>query len=148
MDSARPGWRERAAKRKSPWNLLQLFLSITLTGTVGAAIFFALWGFHILIYPEHSLFISTEKDVPLFSIISGTLMFLPIPFMAIPVAGLLTNAITHRIPAARKALDAEAEGDPEATFEGANAGLTKFARYAFTIGITLAIIGAATLKNI
>lgn len=52
------------------------------------------------------------------------------------------------IPPARRAMNAEAEGDEEMTFRGANLGLVRLGGIASGIAFLLLITGAATLRDL
>jgi hypothetical protein len=53
MDRWRPGWRERAAKRKSPWNFFGLLLGFGLFPFLWHYLFQAAWRLHVVFYPAH-----------------------------------------------------------------------------------------------
>jgi hypothetical protein len=149
LDTLRPGWRERRAKRKSPWNLLCVFLGF------GIAVILmnyfcraALW-LHILIYPAHAA-LSTGFFAFLNKSSSPSLLLIALPLFvpALVCGGLIGNVITWFIPPARRAMEVEAAGDKEMTFLGSNAGLLKFGGIASAVCVILSLIGILTLRTV
>ena len=43
LDAIRPGWRERRAKRKSPWNLVGVIVAAAIMGPAGYGLWLCAW---------------------------------------------------------------------------------------------------------
>jgi len=150
LDANRPGWRERRAKRKSGWDLLQLFVVVPLLGGCFGLLFLAAWQLHTLFYPEHIGHFKEfwGRGVSGHAFISSFLLVMPLFIPAITFSLIFSNFLMWLIPPARRAMNAEAAGDPEMTFRGANIGLIKFGGIASAIAILLSLIGAMSLGNL
>jgi len=150
LDKLRPGWRERHAKQKSPWNLLCLFVGFALLGVFWYALFLMAWRLHVLLYPEH---VALKKEfwcegLSLWAFIPSFLMLMPL-FVPAAVAGFLSaNCVMWLIPPARRTMTAEAAGDGELTFAGSNAGLIKWGGLASAVCVILSLIGIVTLRSL
>jgi hypothetical protein len=150
LDKLRPGWRERRARRKSPWNLLGVLVAFALMAVIGYFLFQAAWSAHVYFHPEHAAHqrefwgagISFRAFVPSF------LLAMPLAIPAVFGGLLCANLVLWLIPPARRAMDAEAAGDPEMTFAGANAGLIKWGGIASAVCLLLSIIGILTLTTL
>jgi hypothetical protein len=150
MDRLRPGWRERSARRKSPWNLVCVLLGFALFFVFWYALFQLAWALHVQIYPAHAGLKHAfwRSGISLGAFVPSFLMLMPLAIPAL-VAGLLAaNGLVWVIPAARRAMEAEAAGDPEMTFAGASAGLVKWGGLASAVCIVASIIGLAALANL
>ena len=150
LDRLRPGWRERRAKRKSPWNLLCVLLGFALALLAWYYLFQAAWWLHVERYPAHA---GLKREfwragISVRAFISSFLLLMPLAVPAI-VGGLLSaNLLVWLIPPARRAMEHEAAGDREMTFAGANAGLAKWGGIAAAVAIVLSVIGALTLASL
>ena len=150
LDAVRPGWRERREKRKSPWNLLCVFLGFAIIPIVWYYLFQVAWFFHTIIYPEH---ISIKKDfwaagISPKAFISSFLILMPLGIVALFPGFLSANLIIWLIPPARRKMETEAAGDEKMIFRGANAELIKWGFIASTICLALSAIGLLTLKSL
>jgi hypothetical protein len=150
MDTVRPGWRERQARRKSPWNLLCTLVGFILMGVYWYALFQGAWRLHVLVYPEHNGLFKEfwNKGISFRAFASSFLMLMPLFVPAIVVGMLSANFFFWCIPAARRKMEAEADGDREMTFAGSNSGLIRWGGIASLICIVLSIIGLVTLKSL
>lgn len=150
LDKLRPGWRNRKAKQKSPWNLVCMLVGLGLLPVLWYALFQAAWGLHVQLYPEHG---ALKKEfwsagISLRAFIPSFLMLMPLSVPATMAALLSANCLMWLIPAARRTMEAEAAGDREMTFSGSNAGLIKWGGVASAACIILSMIGLATLKSL
>ncbi len=150
MDKLRPGWRERQAKKKSPWNLLGAIVALGLGLVFWYVLFQAAWGLHVKLYPEHAA-LKKEfwgKGISLKAFIPSFLMLMPLGFPAIIAGALSGNCLLWLIPAARRAMESEAAGDREITFAGSNAGLIKRGGLVSLLCLILSCIGIVALKSL
>jgi hypothetical protein len=73
---------------------------------------------------------------------------MPLCIPAILIGLLISNFLMWLIPPARRVMNAEAAGDEEMTFRGANLGLLKWGGVASAVSFLLVSIGAATLSSL
>jgi hypothetical protein len=150
LDTARPGWRERRAKRKSAWNLMGALLILLGLGFFWYGLWFGAWRVHVFFYPEHAAHLKQfwQSGLSGRAFTSSFLLAMPLIVPAIVVACLASNCVMWLIPPARRAMNAEAAGDYEMTFRGANRGLIKWGGIASAVALVLVLIGAATLTSL
>jgi hypothetical protein len=150
LDAIRPGWRERRAKRKSPWNLLGAVVAVLLMGPAGYGLWLCAWRLHLIFYPAHAAHLQDfwQAGISGRAFISSFLLAMPLCIPAILIGLLVSNFLMWLIPPARRAMNAEAAGDEEMTFRGANLGLLKWGGVASGVSLLLVLIGAATLSSL
>lgn len=126
MDKFRPGWRERRAKRKSPWHLFKLLL---LFSSMGAISYLFVKGYQLM---QVLLFFNESLQH------NYAMGLLPLMIPTFGLGIVITNMVLYKIPAARYAFEKEAAGDPELMYEPF---MTKFVpivfKYLLTIGIAV-----------
>jgi hypothetical protein len=137
--------RERARRRKSPWNLILIPLVVLGIFSVSIGQFSLLWHLNTWVYPEHigrlkNIMRSNEHQV------SQMLLTLPCLFSAIPLGMLLANCMAWCIPPARRTFEREARGIAHASFRASMSDLGKFALFIVPICLALGVIGALTLR--
>ncbi|HUJ44241.1 MAG TPA: hypothetical protein VLW52_11595 [Opitutaceae bacterium] len=150
LDKLRPGWRERRAKRKSPWNLLCGLLGFGLAMLAWYYLFQAAWWLHLQRYPAQA---ALQKEfwragLSARAFLSSFLLLMPLAVPAFVGGFLSANLIVWLIPPARRSMEREAAGDHEMTFAGSNAGLIKWGGIASVAAVILAAIGALTLASL
>jgi len=150
LNKYRPGWRERANRRKSFWHLPKVILSFVLLGVVWYLLFKVMWEMHVYAYPEHQghLDMFWKEGLSLEAFVSSFLLLIPLFLPAMGVAFVVTNGLFWLIPPARKVFEKEADGDSEMTFIGATSGLAAILlKYLLPIGLGLSMLGALTLSS-
>jgi hypothetical protein len=92
MDLARPGWRERAAHRKSPWKFVSMVLAFGIGGLVWYSSFRLMWGVHVLFFPAHAGHLSEfwPAGLRLRAFISSFLLLMPLGISSL-IVGILTS---------------------------------------------------------
>jgi len=113
---------QRASRRKSLWNLLDLF-GLVLIGIVWWGLLHAVWAARNLVIPQHAIPFSTvfrPDRTGLAVIVSGLSPF----FAAVPIGMLISNFILWCIPPYRRACTREAKGVWHASFEDAQRDLS------------------------
>lgn len=142
--------RIRARRRKSPWNLILIPLSMFGIGMVSYYLFRFMWWIHILVYPEHKGHFSEfwQSGISLPSFISSFLLMMPVLFAAFPLGFMIANCLAWCIPPARKTSDQEAKGYKFASFEESMRGLYKISLIWVPVCLILSLIGALTLRNL
>lgn len=144
MDRLRPGWRRRAARRRTLWHFPKLLLILGLMGVLWYALFRLVWQGHVLVYPGHAGLLKPYLNQGGGRATAAILLMI-LPLMA-PAAGLsmiATNLFFWCVPPARRAFQREAGRKREMTFRGATGDLAKITfRWLVPIGLGLAVIGA------
>lgn len=150
MDGLRPGWRERSARRKSPWNLACVLLGFVFFFVFWFALFQLAWALHVQIHPAHAGHQHEfwRRGISLGAFIPSFLMLVPLAIPALVGGFLAANCLVWLVPAARRAMDAEAADDPEMTFAGANAGLIKWGGLASVVCLVISIAGLTALTSL
>jgi hypothetical protein len=116
---------QRAARRRSPWNLLDL-VAFVWVAVIWWALVHGVWAVRNLIVPQRSIpFLTVLRSQSLGP--SSLLVFLLPLFAAIPVGMLLSNFILQRIPPYRRACEREAHGVWHASYGDAQKDLSLLA---------------------
>jgi hypothetical protein len=117
---------QRAARRKSPWNLLDLVFGLACMGATWWAFVHGVWAVSNLVLPQHAVPFSTVLHSPATGL--ARIIFFVAPFFAaIPVGLFLSNCIVWCIPPYRRASQREAEGVWHASFVDAQKDLSLLA---------------------
>ncbi|MEO8350175.1 MAG: hypothetical protein ABI680_00500 [Chthoniobacteraceae bacterium] len=150
LDKFRPGWRERQAKRKSPWNLACVLTGFVITMLAWYFLFQGAWQIHVGLFPTHA---AQEKEfwgagISGRAFVSSFLMLMPLGVPAMIAGFLSANFVFWLIPPARRVMEQEATGDREMTFAGSNAGLIKWGGLASVTCVVLSFVGLATLSSL
>jgi len=142
--------RERAKRRKSPWNLILIPLIVVGGVFVYLIQFKILWFIHIIIYPNHSGRLSEfwREGLSFSAFISSFLLAMPIFFSSLVLGMIIANLLAWCIIPARRIFDKEAQDVKGTSFSEAMKGLDKIAIYIVPICFILGLIGAATLKSL
>jgi len=135
LDSAR----ERARRRRSPWNLLLIPACL---GTF-AAIYWAYLAFADRVvnqlFPRGAYFQT-------FTTLGGILRYIPAGFLVLALSLAVGNQLVYGIPPARRALDREAEGHPGNSFGRAQKSLLK--GFVLLLPFCLPLCAAGIVANI
>jgi len=150
MDRWRPGWRERAAKRKSLWNFIGLVLGLAMAAVCWYYLFRGAWHLHVQFYPAHAGHFREfwGNGISGTAFVSSFLMMMPLFVPALIGGALVSNVVLWCLPPARRAMEREAAGDREMTFAGANAGLLRWGGLVSAICLLLSFIGLSTLTSL
>lgn len=151
LNKNRPGWKERAKRRKSLWHLPKVVMSFIIMGFTWYALFMGMWKIHLVVYPEHAGHISEfwNKGASIKAFASSFLLAMPLFLPAIGLSFIVVNILFWLIPPARIVFEKEAAGDNEMTFGGATSDLAKvFVKILLPIGFSLSLVGALTLSNL
>src|SRR5690349_23870524 len=110
MDKWRPGWRERAAKRKSPWDFIGNLLGFVVFPVIWFYLFRVAWLVHLHFYPEHAgqLRDFWGAGISRRAFISSFLMAVPLFWPALIAAFLLSNIMMWFTGPARRVMEREA----------------------------------------
>ena len=117
---------QRAARRKSPWNLLDLLFGVACIGAAWWGFLHSVWAARNLVMPQHAVSFSTVLHSQ-GSGIASIIFFVAPLFAAIPVGLFLSNCIVWCIPPYRRASEREAEGVWHASFADAQKDLSLLA---------------------
>ena len=142
--------RQRAQRRKSPWNLILIPLDLIGIGGFTYILFQIMWRVNTAIYPDHAGRLGEfwGKGIGFNAFVSSFLLLMPLFFAAIPLGLLFANSIAWIIPPARRVFDGEAEGVKWASFPEAMGGVWNVAMVLVPICLLLSLIGALTLKSL
>lgn len=140
--------RQRAQRRRSPWNLVLIPLGLAATAGVAVAQFSLVWLFHTAFYPLHELrnFWPAGISPGSFSL-SLLMVFAPLPG-ALGAGFMLANLLLYALPPARRAFDAEARGHPGTSFQESMRGLLRLTAWALPPGLAVALVAAALLASL
>ena len=106
---------QRAARRKSPWNLLDLPVGFACMALVGWALLRSMWAVRNALLPKHAMPLKAvfqSESYPVAHIV----LFIGLLFACIPVGLLISNFLLWWIPPYRRASDREAKGIWHASF--------------------------------
>lgn len=137
--------RERAKRRKSPWNLLLFPLAL---GGMAATWYGFLWlvvGVRNLVLQSHVSGVDELMRSGPQGFFAGV-CFVGAFFGAIPLGFLLCNCIVWCIPHARRAFEREAAGVPDASFAEAKRDLLLLALYVSLPAFLLALAGGVLMQ--
>ena len=124
--------RHRASRRKSAWNWLLPIVIFPM--------FIVLWGIGAILFQLGSLFAGVTAAGPHKSLLNF-LMFVPLVVPSISFACVIGNFVIYRIPAARRAMDAEDQGFPGTDYATAQKALSKAAGISYLAAVLLALVG-------
>ena len=150
LDQLRPGWRERQAKKKSPWNLACVVTGFIITLIAWYLLFQAAWLLHVALYPTHAGHKQEfwAAGISGRAFLSSFLMLMPLGVPAMVAGFLSANLMFWLIPPARRVMEREAAGDRAMTFVGSNLALLKWGGLASAICVALSFAGLATLASL
>jgi len=150
LDRLRPGWRERQAKRKSPWNPACAVVGLSNSLLAWYWLFQAAWQLHVAYYPAHAG-LSGEfwgAGISGRAFASSFVMLMPLAGPAMTLGFLSGNLVFWLIPPARQSMEREAAGDSEMTFAGSNAGLIRWGGIVSLMCLALSFVGLSTLSSL
>ena len=137
--------RERAQRRKSPWNVLLFLLGL---GGVAATWYGFLWivvGARNLVLGEHVASV-TELVRSRCEGFAAGVCFVCSFFAAIPFGGFVANGILRCVAPIRRVFDEESGGVPGASFGESQRGLLLFALYVSLPALLLALGGGLLMR--
>jgi hypothetical protein len=142
--------RQRAQRRKSPWNLVLIPLSIAGVGGSAYVLFKIMWHIHIALYPDHAGRFDEfwGQGVSFRSFVSSFLLLIPLLFAGLVIGLMFANCVAWCVVPARRAFDREAEGVKWASFRVSMRRLWVVARIIVPACLLLSFIGAATLRSL
>lgn len=138
--------RERARRRRSPWNLFLLPLGMAGWLAVWYGLFRLIWAFHVMIYPEHRLQDFWRRGSSSF-LPSFLMVFAPLPG-AIALGLALANCVAWLVGPARRAFDREATGYHGTRFPEGTTTLFKLAAWMLPAGLLVSLISAWLLRSL
>ena len=127
--------RSRARRRRSPWNLLLLLVTVLATGAAWWLLFRAVALVQRAVAPAKVFGVNMSHP-------GEILMVVPPFFPAVAIGMLLANAILWCISPARRALERESKGFPGTDFAAAMKQVGLAGLVLLAIAIPLSILGA------
>ena len=125
----------RSRRRKSPWNILLIFVCFALSLALALILIRSNLFLHQLIYPGETLTAHSNRFTVLLAI-------LPLVFGTAPLGFMVGNMVMWLIPSIRKVLDQEAKPFPETSFLSTQRGLRQGVIYLTLPCVALAMLGA------
>ena len=101
--------RERAKRRKSPWNLLDPPMWILCSGVIWWGLVHGIWVVRNVVLSQHVVAFSTVFHSQRTGLAPIVFFVAPL-FASIPLGMLVSNSLLWPIPPYRRACEAEAEG--------------------------------------
>jgi hypothetical protein len=130
---------QRAVRRKSPWNLLDLPVGFFCMALAGWAIVRGVWALRNLLMPQQARWLSAVFHSQVHQI-AHIVFFVASLFACVPIGMLMCNVILWCIPAYRREADREAKSVWHASFLDAQKDLSLLAR---CIGIPAILVSFA-----
>jgi hypothetical protein len=94
LDTLRPGWQERTAKRKSAWNLMGALLTLLGLAFFWYGLWLGAWRMHVIFYPAHATHLQQFWHAGLSggAFISSFLLLIPliVPAVVLVLVGAAT----------------------------------------------------------
>lgn len=109
------------------------------------------WALHVVLVPEHAGRLGEfwPEGIGFRALVPSLMLVFGPAVATLGPAGLMTNLILWTIPPARRAFQAEARNRRDLSFAHQVRDLTRATvRYLGPVGIGLALLGAATLRNL
>jgi hypothetical protein len=150
IDVVRPGWRERTARRKTPWNFLTVFLLFTLGSSIWYASFRLMWQVHVLLFPSHAGQLSQfwPGGLRLGPFVSSFLLAMPLGISSLMLGAIIANLLMWCIPPARRTFERQAVGCPEVGLRSIMLSFLRWGWVPVVIGFGFSFIGACTLRSL
>lgn len=146
------GWygeaRRRAQRRKSPWNLILILLSLAFWFGVWYGLFRLVWTFHITLYPQHNLQNFWQEGTSLSSFIPSFLMVFALMPGSICLGLALSNCITWIIAPARQVFEAESIGYNGTSFRKTTSALLILSAWIVSTGLIISLLAAWALVSL
>jgi len=117
---------QRGARRKSPWNLLDVPSVLLCVGLVSWALLHVVWAARNTFLPQHAVNLSAMLHSQRGQI-AHVVLLIGVFFASLPVGMLISNFIVWSIPPYRRATEPEAKGIWHASFSGAQRDLSLMA---------------------
>lgn len=136
---------QRAKRRKSAWNLLDLPIGFSCITFIGWALLHALWLVRNSLVPERGMplavmFHSERNPVAHIVVLVGVL------FAAMPIGMFISNVIVCSIPPYRRAIEPEAKGVWHASFSDAQKDLSLLALVVGAPSLIASLLAALTIQ--
>jgi hypothetical protein len=140
--------RNRAKRRKSPWNLILIPLCLGSAIAINCGLFMVVWAFHTYFYPAHQLNDFWQPGISGKSFVPSFLMVFALLPGSIAAGFMVGNALAWLVAPARRTFEAEARGYPGTSFRAAMSGLFALAVIALPIGLVISLASAYFLPSL
>jgi hypothetical protein len=142
------GARQRALRRRSPWNLILIPLGLCFWLGIWYGLFRFVWLFHITLFNHHRLQDFWQEGISLSTFILSFLMVFALMPGALCLGLALTNCVAWLIAPARRAFDAESVGYPGTSFHEAASALFLLSAWTVPTGLAIALAAAWALTSL
>lgn len=141
--------RERAKRRRNPWNLILLPIGLACIIVIGYALFQIMWRVHVHYFPDHAHRFDEfwNAGISPRAFRSSFLLMIPLFIAAVPLGLLTSNGIAWCIPPARRVFDAEGQ-TVGLTFGKAMRDLLLLAAIVVPLCLMLSFYGAVSLESL
>lgn len=141
--------RQRAKRRRSPWNFILPPLMLISVGLIWYVLFQFMWSVHVHFFPAHAGRFEQywNEGIGARAFVSSFLLSIPLGIASVPLGLIVSNAVAWCIPPARRAFEREAE-TVKMNFKRIMLDLFKLALIIVPPCLLLSFIGAATLVNL
>jgi hypothetical protein len=139
---------QHAQRRKSPWNVLLIPLSLAFWLGIWYGLFRLVWAFHITLYPRHDLQNFWLEGINLSSFVFSFLMVFALMPGSICLGAALANCTAWIIPPARQIFEEEATGYNGASFREATRALLVLSAWTVPTGLMIAMLAAWKLVSL
>jgi hypothetical protein len=140
--------RRRAARRRSPWNVILIPLCGGSAIAIGYALFRVVWRFHVTLYPDHQLNEFWQRGISFRSFVPSVLMVFSLLPGSLAAGFMAGNLLAWLVPPARHVFDAEARGFPGTSFRESMQTLFKMMMWTLPSGLAVALVAAYFLKSL
>jgi hypothetical protein len=131
--------RQRARRRKSPWNLLLIPLVACSCGVISYVLLRVVLFCSSTVAARPASFAARSEPIK-------TLLVIPLLIAAIPSALIAANFLIHLLPPARRALDKEAEGHAGCDYLSSQHQLWALGRFVAVVCIGISLLVAILFR--
>lgn len=137
-------------REKSFIHVIFIPLNIANISWIWYFLFKIMWEVHILFYPNHKgeLSLFWGRGISVWSFLSSFLMVLPLFFVTLPIALIISNLLVYSFSFLRQKFEKDIEKIGGKSFKDIIVELLIFFKILAPIGLLLSFIGAITLVNL
>lgn len=140
--------RQRAQRRKSPWNVFLFFVCFVAFACIWYASFQLIWRIHTAFYPDHQFQNFWRAGISFRAFVPSFLMMFGIAPGALISALITANLICWTLPFVRRTLDREAAEHPGTDFHSTTRLLFRCWLWTFPAGLIVASVAAILLRSL
>jgi hypothetical protein len=138
---------QRAARRKSAWNLLDLLVGFPCVALVGWTVLHLVWATRNALLPQHAAALSAMFQSQRYQV-AHVVLLISVLFTSIPIGMLISNVIVWSVPPYRRATEPEAKGIWHASFADAQKDLSLVALVLGLPLLAVSFIAAIVMRDL